>query len=78
MIFPNYSNIGVFYIWSVLIGNRMSSSLGPFVRPAILGLVLHAHKIPPLEYLVVVRSASGALVLFKRRSGLSLRVSSKE
>ena len=50
----------------------MSSSLGPFVRPAILGLVLHAHKIPPLEYLIVVRSASGALVLFERRSGLSL------
>ena len=78
MILPNYSNIGVFYIWSVLIGNCMSSSLGPFVRPAILGLVLRAHKIPPLEYLIVVRSASGALVLFERRSGLSLRVSSKE
>jgi len=56
----------------------MSSSMGPFVRPAILGLVLHAHKIPPLEYLIVVRSASGALVLFERRSGLSLKVSSKE
>ena len=77
MIFPNYSNIGVFYIWSVLIGNRMSSSLGPFVRPAILDLVPHAHKIPPLEYLIFVQSVSGALVLFERRSGLSLLVSSE-
>ena len=55
----------------------MSSSLGPFVRPAILGLVLHAHKISPLEYLIVVRSASGALVLFElgqaSASGSALR-----
>jgi len=78
MILPNYSSIGVFYIWLGLIGNRMSSSLGPFVQPAILGLVLLAHKISPLEHFVVVRLASGALVLFERRSGLSLRVSSKE
>ena len=27
MTFPIYSSIGVFYIWSMLIGNRMSSSL---------------------------------------------------